>query len=132
MIFGRYTFLINPIGKPRMTRRDKWAKRPCVMRYRAWKDEMWALEKLSGLNLRKATPVEVEVIALFPMPQSWSTKKRYEMKGAPHRQKPDADNVLKAVLDALWPNDDQKIAGTSCRKRWAEAGSIEMTIAWEE
>ena len=30
---------IIPLGKPRMTQRDKWAKRPAVLRYRAFKDE---------------------------------------------------------------------------------------------
>jgi len=28
----------NPVGKPRMTRKDKWAQRPCVLRYREWAD----------------------------------------------------------------------------------------------
>lgn len=27
---------ITPIGKPRMTRADKWKQRPAVMRYRAF------------------------------------------------------------------------------------------------
>lgn len=29
---------IEPVAKPRMTKKDKWAKRPCVMKYRAYKD----------------------------------------------------------------------------------------------
>lgn len=31
---------ITPIGKPRMTRADKWKQRPAVMRYRAFCDEV--------------------------------------------------------------------------------------------
>ena len=31
---------ITPVPKPRMTRRDRWAKRPCVLRYWAFKDEV--------------------------------------------------------------------------------------------
>ncbi|MGK4302143.1 RusA family crossover junction endodeoxyribonuclease, partial [Klebsiella pneumoniae] len=30
---------ITPIGKPRMTRADKWKQRPEVIRYRAFCDE---------------------------------------------------------------------------------------------
>ena len=28
------------MGKPRMTQRDKWKKRPCVLRYHAFRDKM--------------------------------------------------------------------------------------------
>lgn len=40
---------ITPIGKPRMTRADKWKKRPAVMRYRAFCDEA----RLRKINLRR-------------------------------------------------------------------------------
>jgi uncharacterized cupin superfamily protein len=33
-----FTIPGNPVGKPRMTQRDKWAKRPAVLRYREWAD----------------------------------------------------------------------------------------------
>ncbi len=33
-------FPIDVVGKPRMTQRDKWKKRPCVLRYRAFADEL--------------------------------------------------------------------------------------------
>lgn len=33
---------IVPVPKPRMTQRDKWQKRPAVMRYRAFCDEVRA------------------------------------------------------------------------------------------
>lgn len=33
-------FDICPLPKPRMTQRDRWAKRPAVLRYRAFCDEV--------------------------------------------------------------------------------------------
>ena len=37
----KYTaYKIKPVPKPRMTQRDAWDKRPCVLRYRAFKDEV--------------------------------------------------------------------------------------------
>src|SRR5690606_40401818 len=62
----------------RMTQRDKWQKRPAVMRYRAFCDE---------LRARNCTFPESDSHVIFhiPMPKSWSKKKRAEMLGQPHR-----------------------------------------------
>ncbi|NBS71358.1 RusA family crossover junction endodeoxyribonuclease, partial [bacterium] len=46
-------------------------------------------------------PVRVGIHAWFEMPVSWSKKKRAAHDVQYHAQKPDADNVTKAVLDAL-------------------------------
>jgi len=35
-------YKITPVPKPRQTRSDKWKQRPCVMRYRAFADEVRA------------------------------------------------------------------------------------------
>jgi hypothetical protein len=32
-------YIITPVGKPRMTRSDKWKQRPPVIRYRMFCDE---------------------------------------------------------------------------------------------
>ena len=45
-------------------------------------------------------PVTLSVTAIFPRPKA-KTKKTGENKGYPHTGKPDADNVAKAVCDAL-------------------------------
>ena len=61
---------IKPVGKPRMTRRDVWAKRPVVLRYRAFKDVLKAnYSHLSNVN---ALYMEFHL----KMPKSWSKKKR--------------------------------------------------------
>lgn len=60
------------------------------------------------------------------MPKSWTARKREDMDGAPHEQKPDIDNLLKALLDATH-HDDSHIWRICAEKRWAPAGSIEVT-----
>lgn len=66
-------------------------------------------------------PVDVEIAAVFEMPKSWSKTKRETFACDYHTQKPDADNVAKAVLDALaafW-HDDAQVAVLRVRKTWS-------------
>lgn len=73
------------LGKPRMTQRDRWQKRPAVLRYRAFCDE---------LRLRKVrVPNRYGAICILPMPKSWSERTKEAMNGMPHLQKPDNDNI---------------------------------------
>jgi Holliday junction resolvase RusA-like endonuclease len=72
--------------------------------------------------------VKVEVIAYFAIPKSWSKKKAAAHLGQPHCQKPDGDNILKAVKDALnriaWADDGQ-VYDARVRKVW---GWIDQTV----
>lgn len=76
-------------------------------------------------------PVEVSIVAYFPMPISWSKKKRREHEGRWHTQKPDSDNLAKSVLDALrehW-NDDCQVCWLTVRKRWTSGtGMTQITV----
>jgi Holliday junction resolvase RusA-like endonuclease len=71
----------------------------------------------------------VSWVAYFPIPQSWSKKKKAEMAGQLHRQVPDRDNVDKAILDALF-KDDSGIAAGHIEKRWDDGNGprIELEI----
>ncbi|WP_318155968.1 RusA family crossover junction endodeoxyribonuclease [Citrobacter freundii] len=82
---------ITPMGKPRMTRADKWKKRPEVLRYRAFCDEV----RLQGVELPESGS---HVTFMLPMPASWSKKKRAELNGKPHQAKPDFDNMMKDTM----------------------------------
>lgn len=123
MIDGFYA-PINPMGKPRMTRSDKWKKRPAVVAYRAFADGLRYYAK--GF---KVPDSNFSLSFEMPMPPSWSQKKRAEMDGKPHQQKPDIDNLIKAVLDALCEEDCTiwQIAGAE--KRWSETGAIKLEAA---
>mgnify|MGYP003347407433 CR=1 FL=1 len=75
-------------------------------------------------------PVRVYINVWFSVPASWSRKKRDSHVFKYHAQKPDADNVTKAVLDALtdcgaWL-DDSQVASCQVIKRWA--GSEPTTL----
>ncbi len=96
-----------------MVHADRWAKRPCVMRYRAFGD----LLRLLGARL----PYTYTVIAYFAMPGSWSLQKRADQLLQPHQSKPDGSNLLKAIEDHLLPGTDQKVWDGRCIKLWALA-----------
>lgn len=67
-------------------------------------------------------PLNVVIALEFAMPQSWSRKKQEAMREAWHTQKPDIDNVVKAILDALkdrW-KDDTQVVRLTVDKRWTD------------
>ena len=114
---------LEPTPKPRMTQRDRWAKRPSVVRYYAFCDElriMWGIQ-----SYHQVVPPTLALRFNMPMPASWSKKKRLEMDGAPHQQTPDIDNLIKAFLDALC-EDDSYVYSVTAEKYWSQQGSIEV------
>lgn len=106
---------IEPLPKPRMTRRDKWIKRPCVLRYRAFCDEL-------RLKL-KVLPIPLRIDFIIAMPHSWSETKKREMDGQPHMIRPDVDNCTKSVLDAMLKNDGC-VWDVHARKFWGRSSGI--------
>ncbi len=62
---------------------------------------------------------------VMPMPKSWSKRKRAEMVGQPHQQKPDLDNLIKALLDACY-QDDCEVWDLRATKVWGEEGAISV------
>nr|DAD96061.1 MAG TPA: Endodeoxyribonuclease RusA [Myoviridae sp. ctpjm1]DAQ10774.1 MAG TPA: Endodeoxyribonuclease RusA [Caudoviricetes sp.] len=69
------------------------------------------------------TPLEACISAWFPIPASWPKKKREAARsGALYPVvKPDADNIAKAVLDALNGiafHDDRQVVSCTVRKRY--------------
>lgn len=110
---------ITPCPKPRMTQRDKWQKRDCVMRYRNFCDRF--REQFPHSTI----PEEIRIEFDIPMPPSWSKKKMSAMEGKPHQQKPDIDNLCKSVFDALHV-DDSHIWKLYAIKRWAMTGKITL------
>lgn len=111
------TYYINPLSKPRMVSSDRWKKRPIVQKYWAYKD----LIRLHKVEI----PVPCRIIFNIPMPRTWSEKKRLEMNDRPHQQKPDIDNLIKGLFDAIH-EEDCHIWGVHAEKRWAKVGSIKI------
>ena len=109
---------IVPVPKPRMTRADAWKKRKSVLNY-------WAFKAECELKIRNVQINGKKIIFNIPMPKSWPKYRKAAEEGQPHRQKPDIDNLCKALLDALM-DDDSGISDISLSKRWAVEGSIEI------
>ncbi len=115
------TFLITPIAKPRMTRSDRWKKRPCVIRYWDYKTRLQAQLDLYGIVIEDVIKVKFGV----PMPKSWSKKKKQEMQEKPHQQRPDVDNLAKGLMDSLF-QEDSHIHTLHAKKVWSDVGYIEF------
>ncbi|MFG6090746.1 RusA family crossover junction endodeoxyribonuclease [Enterobacter soli] len=107
---------ITPIGKPRMTQRDRWHKRPATAAYWAFKEQV----RLLGISLPESG---YHVTFVIPMPKSWSQKKRAQLNGQAHQNKPDKDNLEKALLDAIF-DDDSRVWDGRVTKVWGEKGQI--------
>lgn len=118
----KYVIYGQPVPKPRQTRSDRWKKRPCVMRYREFADR--AREVVGEVG----DVVGLSAKFYFSMPSSWSGKKKGEMLGKPHRAKPDLDNCVKAVMDALLPQDSGVYSFKDVSKLWCEAGQERIEL----
>lgn len=108
---------IVPVSKPRMTQADKWKKRPAVLKFFAFRDEV-KRQKVSVEN--KDT-----IIFHIQMPKSWGKKKKADMDCLPHQQRPDVDNLLKALLDSVF-EEDCEVWNVRVIKLWSYKGSIEI------
>ena len=110
---------IDPIPKPRMVKSDKYKKRPVVLNYWAFKDELSLKCKVQNVELGE----ELHVDFYIKMPKSWSKKKKAEMYLSPHKQTPDIDNLTKSLMDCLL-KEDSHIWSINARKFWYDHGAI--------
>lgn len=126
-------FEIDPIGAPRLTRRDaiftdpnhidpKKRQRPAVTRYWIYKRQLEAIAVGSKFTMPES---HFHIFCYMEMPQSWNKKKKQESVGYPHKQRPDSDNILKGIQDALC-SEDSYIWDVRITKIWAWKGSIEI------
>ena len=113
---------IPPCSKPRMTQRDRWKKRQCVLDFFAFRDRIRQEVKRINTLLIKESPFDwdnLTVIFLVPMPKSWSKKKKALMAGKPMQQRPDLDNYLKGLFDATH-EEDSSIWKVTASKIWTD------------
>lgn len=88
------------------------------MRYRAYADEL-------RIAYPHPLPEALRLTFYLPMPKSWPKKEKARLDGTPHMQKPDIDNLIKAVLDPLAPND-QYVWRVDATKYWATEAGIKI------
>ena len=122
MSSNKFVFNIDPQPKPRMVKSDAWKKRPCVLRYWAYKDELNLIANRIGFEM----PETMAIKFVLPMPKSWSEKKKCKMVGEPHKQTPDLDNLCKAFWDCL-ADQDKHLWYVVLTKYWDYEGKIIVT-----
>lgn len=115
-----FTWTVEPMGKVRMSQRDKWAKRPVVVRYRAYHDQLREM----GVTLLPGDEVHFNI----QTPKSWSAKKADAHDAVPHQQKPDLDNLLGGLLDAVLEEDKTFWSFGATSKRWTTKPSSIIII----
>ena len=115
---GVEVYHITPVAAPRMTQRDSWLNPPrkCVAKYFAYRDRV----RKEGVQIAQSG---THIRFVMPMAKSWSATKKAAHFKKPHKQVPDIDNLLKALLDSVFKNDFQ-IHSLSVEKVWGYDGAI--------
>lgn len=87
----------------------------------AWEAKPYFPKLLEG-------PISLEVTFLFPFPKRWRKKDKIDK---PHISRPDLDNLVKAIKDALngiaW-KDDAQIYSIKCTKSYSSGPLISIKI----
>lgn len=114
-----------PIPWKRPARNGKLTFDSQVKEKKRYKEIVW--EQIVGISNNPLSRLKVEIKVhleyQMPIPTSWSNVRRLKTIGKPHTSKPDADNLVKFVLDAfknmLW-TDDSKIYALHAIKYYSE------------
>lgn len=132
----RFTVPGEPVakGRPRFTRAGRSYTPTKTERY----ENLVRMSYVQKYGNRKPAevPLQLSIRAIFPIPKSWSKKKRAaaEADNVPKISRPDLDNVLKAVADGLngvaW-TDDSLIYSLEAWKGYGTIPRVEVII-WIE
>ena len=92
----------------------------------------WSYKAAGGQYMGEKL-MKVEIQAFYPIPKSFSKKKRNDaiFERIRPTTKPDVDNCVKIVLDALNGvayYDDKQVVSVSCEKYYGETGYLRISI----
>lgn len=118
------TFYDHRVGKMRSVTPEKTKSYEDLIR--------WSYNSAGGEYYAEKT-LEIDIKAYYPIPKSFSKKKAGNAESGELRPvtKPDCDNVIKVVLDALNGvayHDDKQVVCVSCNKYYARTGYLHITI----
>jgi Holliday junction resolvase RusA-like endonuclease len=71
-------------------------------------------------------PQGFKVVFTIAMPKSWTAKARQKHFGEPHKKRPDLDNLVKALCDAVH-DEDSTVWNIHAIKVWGDEGSISIS-----
>ena len=129
----------NPVakGRPKFGRRGKFVSVYTPEKTRTYESKVAEIAKAAmGDQEPLETPVVVCVYICLPIPASYSKKRRQDCIDKIERplKKPDADNVAKAVTDAMNGivyQDDCQIVSLHITKVYGTDGSVGVYVAEE-
>ena len=131
----RFTVEGKPVGKarPRFTRRGFAYTPEKTVRYEAAvRAACIEAMRAQGVYKRVGVPLAIKCAFFFEPPKSWSKKRRTEAADlAPYDQKPDGDNLLKIVKDALNGvayDDDKRICSETATKQYSGSSLADITL----
>jgi Holliday junction resolvase RusA-like endonuclease len=92
----------------------------------------WSYKAAGGQYMGEKV-LQVHIKAVYPIPKGFSKAKRDEAIKEKIRPttKPDCDNIIKVVLDALNGvayYDDKQVVCVSCNKYYGESGYLYITV----
>lgn len=139
-----FSFPIEPAGKerPRVIQRNghSIAYTPLKTRQLEATIRDFALAEMLKQRFGKIeapTPVKAAIVAVFPVPDSYSKKRKADClsgREAPTK-KPDTDNTAKLVLDSLNGlayDDDAQIVELSVTKVYGERAKVNLMLSTQD
>lgn len=135
--YVRFSVDGKPFGKerPKFARQGNFVKTYTPQNTLLHEEEVAIMyaKVAKGQRFAKGKPLDIEIIAYYPIPKSTSKKKRKEM--LEHRLRPtvktDLDNVAKLIYDALngvaW-YDDNAIVDARVQKFYSDEPRVEVSI----
>lgn len=115
-------------GRPRFSRKSGRAYTPAKTANYESLIALAGSEAMDGRDLYDG-PLSIKVTATFPIPASWSAKRK--ALALYHTGRPDADNIAKAAGDALngivW-RDDSQLARISISKVYGSQPGLHVFV----
>jgi len=107
-------------ARPRVTSRGTFMPRD----YMAKRDEL--ILRFGG-KIDTENPLCLHVVVTRKMPKSWTKAKKKSLHNTPCLTKPDIDNIVGAVMDALL-DEDSHVFRIEAQKFWATEDSISVYV----
>lgn len=120
-------------GRPRLGKYGHAFTPEKTRRYEALVTATAKIAMIGKQKIRKPGAVRVDILAIFPIPQSWSKKRRTAaLQGVDHHiSRPDIDNAAKSVLDGINGivfEDDSQVIDLRARKTYGQEPKVRVFI----